>query len=126
MKERIKKIRIDSGLSQTDFAKKLSVSRSAICKMESGENNPSDQTIDILCGKFSVNKDWLRTGFGEPYIPTQDERSAYVSDLLEGKDDEFCDLIIGIMKTYSDLSEKEKSILRVFSKKLLENLKGRD
>ena len=38
MKDRIKKIRTDAGLSQSDFAKKLSISRSAICKLEYGEN----------------------------------------------------------------------------------------
>lgn len=65
MKDRIKKIRNDIGLSQTDFAKKLSVSRSAVCKMESGENSPSEQTISLICKVFSINEDWLRHGIGE-------------------------------------------------------------
>lgn len=30
MKDRIKKIRVDAGLNQTDFAKALSISRSAV------------------------------------------------------------------------------------------------
>jgi transcriptional regulator with XRE-family HTH domain len=48
MKDRIKKIRTDAGLSQSDFAKKLSISRSAICKLEYGENQPSEQTFKKL------------------------------------------------------------------------------
>ena len=77
MKDRIKRIRTDANLSQTDFAKKISVSRSAICKMERGENYPSDQTIKLICNEFFVNEDWLRYGNGEQYIEkTKDEQIA--------------------------------------------------
>lgn len=74
MNERIKKIRNSLNISQTDFAQKLSVSRSAICKMESGENYPSEQTIKLICNEFSVNEDWLRTGNGEMFIPKSKEQ----------------------------------------------------
>ena len=67
MKDRIKIIRKKENLSQEAFAKKIAVSRSAICKMESGENSPSDQTIELICRIFSVNENWLRSGNGEPY-----------------------------------------------------------
>ena len=49
MNERIKSVRVMHGLNQTDFAKRLSISRSAVCKIESGENSPSDQTINLIC-----------------------------------------------------------------------------
>lgn len=74
MNERIKKVRNSLNISQTDFAQKLSVSRSAICKMESGENYPSEQTIKLICNEFSVNEDWLRTGNGEMFIPKSKEQ----------------------------------------------------
>ncbi len=125
MKDRIKKIRVDAGLNQTDFAKALSISRSAVCKMESGENNPSEQTIKLIQQGFSVNDEWLRTGNGDPYMPPTDERSEYISDLLENKDDEFCEMVIQIVKTYSGLDEKSKTVLRNFAKKLADNTKGR-
>jgi transcriptional regulator with XRE-family HTH domain len=124
MKDRIKKIRTDAGLNQTDFAKKLSISRSAVCKIESGENNPSEQTLKLIQADFSVNENWLRTGEGEPYMPPEDDRAGYISDLLEGKDDEFCDMVVQVVKTYSDLDEKSKAVLREFAKKLADNIKG--
>lgn len=65
MKDRIKEVRTLAGKSQTDFAKSISVSRSAICKMESGENYPSDQTINIICREYGIYEEWLRTGKGE-------------------------------------------------------------
>lgn len=124
MKDRIKKIRTDAGLNQTDFAKKLSISRSAVCKIESGENNPSEQTLKLIQADFSVNENWLRTGEGEPYMPPGDDRAGYISDLLEGKDDEFYDMVVQVVKTYSDLDEKSKAVLREFAKKLADNIKG--
>ena len=74
MNERIKKVRNSLNISQTDFAQKLSVSRSAVCKMESGENYPSEQTIKLMCNEFSVNEEWLRTGNGEMFIPKSKEQ----------------------------------------------------
>ena len=62
MNERIKSVRVMHGLNQTDFAKRLSISRSAVCKIESGENSPSDQTINLICKEFDINEEWLRTG----------------------------------------------------------------
>ena len=77
MNGRIKKIRNSLNISQTDFAQKLSISRSAVCKMESGENYPSEQTIKLICNEFSVNEEWLRTGDGEMFIEkSKDEQIA--------------------------------------------------
>ena len=80
MNERIKAIRNAVGKSQTDFAKELSVSRSAICKMESGENYPSEQTIKLICSEFNVNEEWLRTGSGEMFIPVS--KSDLIADMM--------------------------------------------
>ena len=80
MNERIKQIRTESGLNQTDFAKRISVSRSAVCKMESGENSPSEQTIKLICREFSVNENWLRNGVGEMFLKrTKDDE---ISEML--------------------------------------------
>ena len=41
MKNRIKKVRTDAKLNQSEFGKKISISRSAVWKIENGENTPS-------------------------------------------------------------------------------------
>lgn len=105
MNERIKKIRIALKLSQTDFAKKLSVSRSAICKMESGENSPSEQTIKLICNEFDVSEEWLRTGNGEMFIPKipNDEISNMLADVLKLENKDFRKrLLVALSKLDSD------------------------
>lgn len=91
MKERIKQIRNTVGMNQTDFAKRLSVSRSAICKIESGENSPSEQTINLICREFNVNETWLRTGEGEPFKKrtNNQEIMSFTNDIMEEIDDAF-------------------------------------
>ena len=91
MKNRIKDIRNSLHMSQTDFAKKLLVSRSAVCKMESGENSPSDQTIALICKEFNVNEEWLRTGKGEMLKKRtrNQELAAFANDVMEDVDDSF-------------------------------------
>lgn len=65
MNERIKMIRKKLGLSQTDFAERIAISRSALAKIESGENRPSERTQMLICDKFGINPEWLQTGQGE-------------------------------------------------------------
>lgn len=72
MNNRIKLIRKRADLSQDEFGKKIGITKSSVSLLESGKNNPSDQTIKLLCSEFGVNEDWLRTGAGgeeNMYIP---------------------------------------------------------
>lgn len=91
MNERIKQVRLSAKLSQTEFAEKILVSRSAVCKMESGENSPSEQTVKLICQEFNVNGDWLRTGNGEMFVElSKDEQiSAMLGEIQRSGDENF-------------------------------------
>ena len=62
LNQRIKKVRMKVDLTQNAFGEVLGISRAAVQKLESGENNPSEQTIRAICEKFGVNRQWLETG----------------------------------------------------------------
>lgn len=64
MNDRIKLIRKKAGLSQEEFGRRISITKSSVSLLESGKNNPSDQTISLICREFGVNEVWLRTGEG--------------------------------------------------------------
>lgn len=64
MKERIKKARESIGLTQSQFAKAINVSRSYVSYLECGEREPSDRTVSDIARVCSVNETWLRTGEG--------------------------------------------------------------
>ena len=104
MNERIKQIRTESGLNQTDFAKRISVSRSAVCKMESGENSPSEQTIKLICREFSVNENWLRTGNETMFLESKknDMISKLLGDVIKADESDFKRRLVSALSKLDD------------------------
>ena len=117
MNSRIKKIREENKLSQVEFGKRIGVGRSSISKLESGENNPSDQTILLICNTFNVNEDWLRTGEGEMFKPlSRSETIAkFAGELMKDEDDSFRRQLV---EALAQLDEKEWEVLAGIAKKL--------
>lgn len=123
---RVRELRKTIGLTLEKFGDPLGVGKTAISKIENGENNLTDQMIISICREYNVNDEWLRTGNGEMFkkLSPQEEVASYVSDLLEdGADNPFYGIIIDIMKTYSELSPKSQEVVRDFSRRLAENIK---
>lgn len=89
MKNRIRKIRTDKHLSMEKFGERIGITRSSVCKLENGENNPSEQTIRLICQEFSINEHWLRTGEGEPTIKRtrNQEIGAFANEVMELPDE---------------------------------------
>ena len=74
MKERIKKIRKDLRMNQTEFGNEIGATQKMITTYETGVVVPDKTTRMLICSKFNVNEAWLETGEGDPYreglIPT--------------------------------------------------------
>lgn len=99
MKERIRQVRKDAGLSQSEFGRVLGVSLSAVFKWESGENEMSDAVILLLCQKFHVSESWLRTGAGEMHgeQEKQEELGRAVATLMAGRPGSFQAAVISAL-----------------------------
>lgn len=67
MKDRIREVRHRSGESMKTFGAKIGISAPSVARLESGENNPSEQTVRAICTEYHVNRLWLETG-EEPMI----------------------------------------------------------
>lgn len=91
LNERIKKIRTDAGLTQEEFAKRLDVKRNTVATYEMGRSEPSAAVLSLICKTFSVNKEWLLTGLGDPYVKRtrNQEIQAYANTLMEDVDESF-------------------------------------
>lgn len=83
MNERIKALRKELGLNQTDFGARIGVKQGTITGYETGIRVPSDAIILAICDKFSVNQYWLETGEGEMFIEStrEEEISSFLADV---------------------------------------------
>jgi transcriptional regulator with XRE-family HTH domain len=77
--ERLKLLRKTLKLNQTEFAKKLGVTFSAVSLMELGKTNLTDQNINLICLTFHIREEWLREGKGEMFI----DNDPALIDILE-------------------------------------------
>lgn len=89
MNNRIKEIRKKLNLSQDAFGKRLGITGASVSRLESGDREPSDQTVLSMCREFGVNEIWLRTGEGEPFkqLSRYEELSSFFGDLMKSEPD---------------------------------------
>ena len=73
MLERLKLVRKNSGLNQTDFGNKIGMSQSGYGQIENGNRSLNDRLIKLICIEFNINEDWLRTGEGDMTLPLSRE-----------------------------------------------------
>ena len=72
MKDRIREVREHFGLSMEKFGARIGIGKTSVSLLESGKNNPSVQTVTLICREFGVNEKWLRTGYGEMFEQTRE------------------------------------------------------
>ena len=57
--ERLKALRTDKGLSQSEFAKYIKVSKSSVNMYERGEREPGLETLERIADYFNIDMDYL-------------------------------------------------------------------
>jgi transcriptional regulator with XRE-family HTH domain len=77
--DRLRILRKSLKLNQTEFAKRLGVTFSAISLMELGKTNLTDQNINLIRLTFHVSEEWLRTGKGDMFV----DNDPALTDILE-------------------------------------------
>lgn len=123
--ERVKEIRKTLGLTLEKFGEPLGVTKVAISNIEKGNRNVTEQMLKAICREYSVNEDWLKNGVGEMFRKPSDEVGYYVEDLLEyeGQGNPFYDIIIEMMKTYQELDDSSKTIIKDYFANIAKNIK---
>ena len=67
MEKRIREVRNHNGISQTEFGKRIGMTRSMISNLELGLVDINDYAVKLICTEFNVSEEWLRTGKGEMF-----------------------------------------------------------
>lgn len=98
LKDKIKKARLNIGLTQSEVAEKLGVAQAQYARWENGGRNPKDETVEKLAEIFG-------TSF----------------EILKGRDDGL-EEIVSLLREY-ELTEKEKKEIISVLKQYLINKK---
>lgn len=110
MHNRIRQVRMNANLSQTEFAQRINLSKNFISLVENGGREPSDRTIRDICREFGVNETWLRTGVGDPFLPSvrEQEIAALTKTLMSDRPESFRSrLVTALLKFPPDAPEWE-------------------
>lgn len=92
--DRIRHLRKDTlKLTLVEASARLGISNQSLSAIETGKNNPSDQTIRSICREFGVNELWLRYGEegGEMYQQKsrEEELGALLKSVLADRPEAF-------------------------------------
>lgn len=91
MYNRIKEVRKHLGLSQQEFAERLSISRSNLGNIETGAISVTSRVIEAVCREYSVNEAWLRHGEGEMFrkLTRNEEIAKFVGEVMADEPESF-------------------------------------
>lgn len=105
--ERVREIRKELNLTLEKFGEKLGVGKTAISKIEKGENSLTDQMLKSICREYNVSYDYLMNGEGEMF-----------DDLPQTVLDELCvqynldDLDKSLVEMYLEMPEQVRDYLK--------------
>ena len=115
MKERLKLLRKQLGISQSDLAKRIGVTRSAVSRLESGDINFTEQMVKSICRELNVNYDWFKDGDGEMFEAIPD---GLVDELSQEFD--LDDLDRRIILGYLQLNDADRAVIKRYIQSLID------
>lgn len=112
--ERIKILRKQLKLNQTDFGDRLHVKQSTIGGWETNIRTVLDRSIADICREYNVSECWLRTGDGEMFNEPDVMILEKIDDIMSGENEFRKNLV----KTIVNFSDEELLLLESIVNKL--------
>lgn len=89
--ERIAMVRKSRDYTLEKFGEAIGIKKGSVSLLERGINTPADRTIFMICNRFSVNEQWLRTGEGDMLknVTPSEEIASFLGTLAIAGDENF-------------------------------------
>lgn len=87
MGKRVSTLRKMLKLTQTEFAKALSIGQQALSMIENGQRDLSEKNIKLICFSYKVSYDWLVNGTGDMFQDDDSDAQAIVDSVMAGDND---------------------------------------
>lgn len=113
--ERFREVRELLNLSQDEFAMMANRTRSEIKNIEYKKTSPKEEVIKAVCLAHGINRKYLEEGEEPKFMPSPDDETEYINELLNEVDNPFTSLIKAIVDVYRELSPEDKKKARDFA-----------
>lgn len=116
--KRVRKIRLQKGISQEQFGELIGIKKAAVSKIENDDNSLSRSNLISICKQFNINEEWLLYGKGEMFIPEsrENEIRAFFENALSS-DTDLAKIQRKFINTLIFLDKEEWIVLDRFMKK---------
>ena len=88
LKERMKQVRRQAHLTQSDFASRFGVTRDIVASWENGRVDPPEAVVRLICREFDVSYPWLKNGEMPMSVPDEAVALNQMDRIMNG-DNEF-------------------------------------
>ncbi len=112
--QRIKYLRKQKKITQTDFSQKIGISRFHLSNIERGTRILTERSINDICRVYKINKEWLINGTGEMYknelegLDIKDNEIKRFMELYLKADEKTQKYILGIIENSLEFIENKK------------------
>ena len=128
MQARLKELRKELGLNQTEFGEKLGVAQSTVAGWELGARDIPDIAIISICRAYNVREEWLREGTGKMYatLSREEEMGRLVRRLLSGSPASFQSALVMTLLRFDPDGPEWQIVEKIYNDLAAELEKGRE
>jgi transcriptional regulator with XRE-family HTH domain len=83
MNQRLKAIRMELGIKQGEFAKRINLKQGTYSDIENGKKNLTERNIKIICDEFGINENWIKYGKVEKFVGEYENENRLTQDETE-------------------------------------------
>jgi transcriptional regulator with XRE-family HTH domain len=105
---RIREARKALNISQKDFAKAICISNSYLADVENGYRKANDRIVKLASITFGISENWLKTGEGEIFYKSPDEKLTRLESLFNQLTPDFQDYILLQIEQLIETRKKER------------------
>lgn len=116
MKDRIKEIRKNANLNQTEFGERIGVAQTTIAGYENGSRAVPNVTIAAICREFGVNETWLRTGSGSMTVSKtrEQELAALFKRFMADKPESFRTALVSTLLRFEPDGPEWEALEKIY------------
>ena len=111
IKDRIKELRTELGLTQAKFAERVAIVASFISEIEGGVREINERAIRLIIAEYNVNENWLRHGQGSMFNEDMSAKVSEAMGIFKSLDEHFQDGALKMLETLSEVNIATKKAL---------------